>query len=180
MSRPISSDAQGRTLFRMLSQGHSEVRCGFETGDHVDLFAANEAVQDVILNTLRRMEALEDVPVGGIELGRLQIGAFVDAILVLGRTEDGIATYGKTLGQLGVHADIGFGVPSDSVLEIVRLVRICEVAWDRNAVVLIERTGELVEIWEYASELGRDGTVRVDTKVWCSVVGKKGHVKLAD
>lgn len=61
MSRPISSNVQGRTLFHILGQGYAKVRCGFETGDHVDLFAANEGVLDVVLSTLRCMEALEDI-----------------------------------------------------------------------------------------------------------------------
>ena len=179
MSGPISSNIHGRTLLHILGQGHAEVCCGLETGDHVDLFAANEAVLDVVLNTLRRMDGLEDVLVGGIELGCFQIGAFVGVFLVLGRTVDNIATQGETLGQLSVHADIGFDVPSDSLLKILRSARIREVGWNSDGVVLIERTRELDEIWENASELGRNGTVRIDAKIWHSVVEKWGHVELA-
>ena len=50
------------------------------------------------------------------------------------------------IGQLGVHADIGFDVPSYRILEIVRFVCICKVAWNRNAIVQIKGTGELFEI----------------------------------
>ena len=175
------TDLETRALLGGRGTPHPEPRRRLQPRDHVHGFIAHEALLDILLDGLRRRDALLHERNRGVELVRLEQVARIRVLPVLRELVDELGA-GHARGVLGEGPAARVDALARRVAEARLDAAVAQVGRDRHVFALVQRAGQPLQprAAEDAAQPGRRRAVRRDVEVRCPEVVQLRHLRGAE